>query len=87
MGELLLTQALQRGAAGVLVDAATRDVEEVRPLGLPVWTRWVRIVGATKTERGAIDQDTTLGGAQIRAGDIVVLDDDGVVVVAQADVE
>ena len=81
VGELLLTQAQQRGAAGVLVDAATRDVAEVRRMGLPVWTRWARIVGATKVQRGELDVEVAVGGAAIRPGDVVVLDEDGGVVV------
>lgn len=77
VGELLLTQAQHRGAAGVLVDAATRDIAEVRAMGLPVWTRWARIIGATKSHRGELDIEVTVGGTAIRPGDIVVLDEDG----------
>jgi Demethylmenaquinone methyltransferase len=46
VGELLATQALGRGVAALLVDAAVRDVEELRELGLPVWARFVRVNGA-----------------------------------------
>ena len=48
VGELLATQAKARGVAALLVDAAVRDVEELRELGLPVWARWVRVRGADK---------------------------------------
>src|SRR4029079_3258284 len=48
VGELLGTQMKGRGVAAVLVDAAVRDVEELRELELPVWARWVRIAGADK---------------------------------------
>jgi len=81
VGELLLTQAKMRGVAGVLVDASIRDFDELRELGLPVWTRWVRVTGATKDLRGSIDVPVTVGAARIRPGDIVVLDADGGVVV------
>ena len=37
VGELLATQALGRGVAALLVDAAVRDVDELRELGLPIW--------------------------------------------------
>ena len=83
VGELLVTQARERGAAALLVDAAVRDVEDLRSIGLPVWARWVRVRGATKAEVGAIDAPVEVGGARIRPGDTVVLDSDGVVVVAQ----
>jgi 4-hydroxy-4-methyl-2-oxoglutarate aldolase len=83
VGELLATQAKERGVIALLVDAAVRDVEDLLQLGLPVWTRWVRVRGATKEIVGAIDQPVEVGGAQIRPGDPVVLDVDGAVVVRQ----
>ena len=87
VGELLATQAERRGAAAVLVDASVRDVEELRELGLPVWARWVRVRGADKRAVGSIDDAVEVGGAEIRPGDAVVLDADGVVVVSQERLE
>jgi 4-hydroxy-4-methyl-2-oxoglutarate aldolase len=81
VGELLATQAQARGAAALLVDASVRDVGELRELGLPVWARWVRVRGAEKAAVGTIDEPVKIGGAEIRPGDTVVLDADGVVVV------
>jgi len=83
VGELLAIQAKVRGAAALLVDAAVRDVDELRAMGLPVWTRFIRVRGATKEKIGGIDVPVVVGGAQIQPGDIVVLDDDGAVVVAR----
>jgi len=81
LGELLATQARARGVAALLVDAAVRDVEELRSLGLPVWARWVRVRGADKAEAGTIDEPVEVGGATISPGDLVVLDADGAAVV------
>jgi 4-hydroxy-4-methyl-2-oxoglutarate aldolase len=77
IGELLATQATQRGVAGFLVDAAVRDVDELAAIGLPVWARWVRAQGATKGEIGQLDVPVVVGGVQIRPGDLVVMDCDG----------
>ena len=87
IGELLVTQAQARGAVALLVDAGVRDVEELRELGVPVWARWIRVRGATKTEAGALDEPVEVGGATIRPGDQVVLDTDGVVIVRAERVE
>ncbi len=87
LGELLATQARGRGVAAVLVDAAVRDVEELRKVGIPVWARWVRVRGADKKVPGSIGAPVVVGGATIRQGDAVVLDADGAVVVEQARVE
>ena len=81
VGELLATQMLGRGVAAVLVDAAVRDVEELRELGIPIWARWVRVRGAEKKTPGTIGEPVVVGGATISQGDVVVLDADGVAVV------
>jgi 4-hydroxy-4-methyl-2-oxoglutarate aldolase len=82
LGDLLATQAKVHGAAGVLVDASVRDGEELAELGLPIWARWVRVRGADKRHHGWLDVPVTVGGAEIRPGDIVVMDADGACVVA-----
>jgi 4-hydroxy-4-methyl-2-oxoglutarate aldolase len=83
VGDLLATQAKAHGAAAVLVDAAVRDLAELVELGLPIWTRHVSIRGATKDAVGAIDEAVTVGGQVIEPGDVLVLDADGVAVVAR----
>lgn len=87
IGELLATQAKVHGAAAILVDAAVRDTAELRELGLPIWTRYTRVRGATKKMLGTIGEPVTVGGARIAHGDIVVLDDDGAVVVQASRIE
>jgi 4-hydroxy-4-methyl-2-oxoglutarate aldolase len=84
IGELLATQALVRQIAGILVDASVRDTEELQSLGLPIWTRWIRVRGATKTQVGTINETITVGGTSVAPGDIVLLDADGAVALAAA---
>lgn len=84
VGDLLLTQAKGRGAAGVLVDAAVRDADELRELGLPVWTRWLRVRGAGKDQVGELDVPVTVGGCRIAPGDVVVMDADGAAAIPAA---
>jgi len=84
VGELLATQAQVRGVAGMLIDGAVRDLDELAELGLPIWSRFVRAQGATKGEVGQLDVTVVIGGAEIHPGDLVVLDSDGVVVIPQA---
>ncbi|HEY4024850.1 MAG TPA: RraA family protein [Candidatus Dormibacteraeota bacterium] len=84
VGDILALQAHRRGVAGVLVDAACRDVDQLRELGLPIWCRYVRSTAATKTSPGQLDVPVTVGGARIAPGDLVVMDGDGAVVVPAA---
>ena len=81
IGELLVTQIKVRGAAGILVDAAVRDAEELVELGLPIWTRFIRVKGATKLRIGELNVTVSVGGAQISPSDILILDADGAVCV------
>jgi 4-hydroxy-4-methyl-2-oxoglutarate aldolase len=87
VGDLLATQARERGVAALLIDASIRDVEDLREMGLPIWARWVRVRGAGKDVPGAIGEPVVVGGATIRQGDVVVLDADGVAVVERERVE
>ena len=87
IGELLATQVKVRKAAGILVDAAVRDVEELVELGLPIWTRFIRVKGATKTKVGELNVPMTVGGTQISPSDILVLDIDGGVCVKRERVD
>ncbi len=77
IGELLATQVKVRGAAAILVDAAIRDVEELVKLGLPIWTRFIRVKGATKTKVGELNVTVSFGGTHISPSDIIILDADG----------
>jgi len=77
VGELLATQVKVKKAAGILVDAAVRDVEELVELGLPIWARFIRVKGATKTKVGELNVIVSVGGTQISPSDILVLDADG----------
>jgi 4-hydroxy-4-methyl-2-oxoglutarate aldolase len=83
IGELLVTQIQVRGAAGILVDAAVRDVEELVELGLPIWTRFIRVKGANKLTIGELNVTVSAGGTQISPSDILIMDADGAVCVKQ----
>ena len=77
IGDLMATQAQKQGVAGILVDSAVRDIDEIAEMGMPVWTRFVRAQGASKGAVGKLDVPVIIGGTEIRPGDLVVLDCDG----------
>jgi len=84
IGDLLATQAKVHGAAAILVCGASRDVEELAAMGLPIWTRFVSMRGATKDGVGELDVSVEVGGVTVEPGDPIVMDRDGAVVVRQA---
>jgi 4-hydroxy-4-methyl-2-oxoglutarate aldolase len=87
VGELLATQAQAQGVAGILVDGAVRDLDELMAIGLPIWARFVRAQGATKGSVGRLDVPVVIGGTEIRPGDLVVMDCDGALALPSAQVE
>jgi 4-hydroxy-4-methyl-2-oxoglutarate aldolase len=87
IGELLATQVKVSGAAGILVDAAVRDVTELIELGLPIWTRFIRVKGADKKKIGEVNAPVVVGGTIITTGDILILDTDGAVCVKRERVD
>jgi regulator of RNase E activity RraA len=83
MGALMITTCKVAGLAGVVIDGAIRDTEELRELGFPVFSRGANPNGPTKGVAGRINWPISAGGIAIAAGDLVVGDADGVVAVAR----
>ncbi len=84
-GGLMAVAAATRGLAGAVLDGGVRDVEEIRQLGFPVFSRTV--VPSTSVGRlvtVAREIPVSCGGVLVNPGDIVVGDSDGVVVVPRA---
>lgn len=80
-GDVLTEQALHMGLAGLVIDGAVRDADAITRMGFPVFCRGLSIKGTGKNQPGTLNQPVSLGGVRIAAGDIVIGDRDGVVVV------
>jgi 4-hydroxy-4-methyl-2-oxoglutarate aldolase len=86
-GETTTRQALQRGVAGVILDGACRDVKAVGASGLPVIGRGVSPKRAERTGRGKVGETLQLYGVTIHPGDLIISDENGTVVIPNAQVE
>lgn len=73
--------AQRRGVAGLVVDGVIRDVAEARERGFPVLARGVIPIPGAKDALGALGGPVRVGGVEVRPGDVVVGDEEGVVVV------
>ena len=81
MGTLMMTACRQLGIAGVIVDGAVRDSLEIDELDFPVFSVGTNPNGPTKNIGGRIGHPISCGGVSVHAGDFVLADADGVVVV------
>lgn len=81
-GEIMATMAQARGVAGLVIDACVRDGALLAEMGFPVFSRGLCIRGTGKDfgAIGWINHPVMVGDITVHAGDLVVGDGDGVVV-------
>jgi 4-hydroxy-4-methyl-2-oxoglutarate aldolase len=83
-GDLLARIARERGLAGLVTDGAVRDRDGIREVGFPVFCAGVALRPPAKAFPGVFGGPVRIGAAQVHAGDWIVGDGDGVVVVRRA---
>ena len=81
-GDLLARIGANRGLAGLVTDGAVRDRDGIRQAGFPVFCAGTALRAPLKAFPGAFGGVVRIGTAGIRAGDWIVGDSDGVVVLS-----
>lgn len=84
-GAIMSRAAQIRGIAGLVVDGAVRDRDEIRGIGFPVFAAGCTPIGPYNKVPGSLRQAVVCGGVTVSLDDMVYGDGDGVVVVPKAD--
>ncbi len=85
VGDNVVLVAKQKGVAAFVLDTMARDLAGILPVGLPVFARGVTPNSCVRSGPGRVGLPIVAGGVSVTAGDVVIGDLDGVVVIPQAD--
>lgn len=78
-GGLAAHSAKQHGIAGLIVDGAVRDIDQIGELDIPVWSRGVTpLTGRGRLQGMGINVPVQIQNVQVHPGDVVVADDSGI---------
>ncbi|WP_290623522.1 MULTISPECIES: 3-hexulose-6-phosphate synthase [unclassified Archaeoglobus] len=80
-GELATRSCLNRKIAGVIIDGAVRDVDDIRELGYPLFARKEVPNAGEPKGFGEINVKIICGGVEVNPGDWIIADDNGVMVI------
>ena len=82
-GELATWSAKIKGLAGVVIDGAIRDLDDIIQMDFPIFYRYITPSAGEPKGLGEIGAEINCGGQNVRNGDWIIGDDSGVVVVPQ----
>lgn len=83
-GEWVMRGCKSRGLGGLVIDGSVRDMQEIRRIGFPVFSKGSVPRGPHKAFGGVMDTTAAVGGIAVNPGDLIIGDDDGVTVVPLA---
>lgn len=82
-GELATLSCIKKGIAGVVIDGAVRDVDDIRKTNFPVFAKAIVPNAGEPKGFGEINAEIRCAGQSVNPGDWIIGDESGVVVVPQ----
>ncbi|WP_416897765.1 MAG: RraA family protein [Minwuia sp.] len=87
VGDLVMQMAKNRGAVALVTDGCVRDTPGIAHVGLPCFAAGVTPNSPAKNGPGTVNLPVVVGGVAVEAGDMLVGDVDGVVVIPFAKID
>ena len=81
-GDIMSIYAAQMGIAGTVIDGVCRDINVIRELRYPIYTKGTYMVtGKDRVYVDRVNDTVSIAGVQVNPGDLIVGDNTGVVAV------
>ena len=81
-GGLIVLAAINRGAAGTVIDGGARDVEDIMKYHYPLFSReYYMVAGKKRMVVESVNQEVQSSNIPVKSGDIVVGDQNGVLII------
>ncbi len=80
-GEIMAIAAKTQGIAGLVTSGSVRDLDAIAAVGFPVFSKGICVKGTDKHVPAQLGRPVVIDGVEVRPGDWVLGDSDGVVVV------
>jgi 4-hydroxy-4-methyl-2-oxoglutarate aldolase len=87
VGDNVAWMAKTKGIAGIVVDGMMRDLAGLLPVGLPLFCRGITPNSCVRSGPGRVGFPVVVGGLTVASGDIVIGDRDGIVIIAQGELD
>lgn len=86
-GDIVAMLAKNRGVSAIVIDGMARDWIGLEGVGLPIFARGITPNSCVRSGPGKVGLPIVAGGVRVEAGDLVMGDRDGVVVVPRGDLD
>jgi 4-hydroxy-4-methyl-2-oxoglutarate aldolase len=86
-GDNTAIMAKNKGLAGVVIDGMMRDLAGLLPVGIPLFCRGITPNSCVRSGPGRVGFPVVIAGVTVHAGDVIIGDRDGIVVIPQGELD
>ena len=81
-GDIMSITAVRMGIEGTVIDGVCRDIPATKEAQYPIFSKgWYMVTGKDRVEVDHVNEPVSVSGVRVHAGDIILGDDTGAVVI------